>query len=99
MKTKIRCTTVGKEYAVLCSQPTILFCLRNKLSAGYVTCNDMKISQNYTEERAQLDPNDRRYSDVRDKIVRLNDCSIAYHYQLMIKYYKLVINGSLFAID
>ena len=99
MKTKIRCITVGKENTVLRSQPAILFCLQNKLLAGYVTCNDMKMSQNYTEERAQLDPNDRRYSDVRDKIVHLNDCSITYHYQLMIKYYKLVINGSLFAID
>lgn len=40
VKTKVRCTTVGKH-----SQHAILFRLRNKMLAGYVTCNDKKMSQ------------------------------------------------------
>ena len=38
VKTTVGCTTVGREYRVLCSHSTIVFLLRNKTSTGYATC-------------------------------------------------------------
>ena len=45
MKTKVKCTMVGREYVGSCSPLAILFHLQNKMLAGYAPYSDMKGTQ------------------------------------------------------